>query len=497
MKKNIIKTIVLALSLVLASCSSWLDVTPPSQIREEAQFGSVDGFQQALIGCYIGMTDDMLYGRVLSWSTIELMAGQFVQLQASSNNDYNISNYNYTSSNAISYINGIWAKAYNVIANVNNALKYIEINKSVLDNVNYQLIKGELLSIRAFMHFDLMRLYGLGKLGSRTDLTSKYAIPYVTTLSKEMTPQLSYKQTIDLLVADLDNAITLLEIDPVTKIQPASYYADVNIEGFYNNRQQRLNYYATSLLLAKVYMWEGSSASIAKALTLANKVIADSESKGLVTWTTNTSVTDDVIMKSEHLMSLNTQNLTSRTADYFKLVIIAAGDIKAQYVSYDRMMSVYEAQGVGNTDYRFSKLFIQNSVTLAGNNAFTPLKYYGTGSTEITKNFIPLMRIPEAYYIAAECYIKQTSPNVPTALTLLNTVRQKRGITTALTGTDASAVMNEIVKEYAKEYYCEGAMFFLYKRLGLENIPGYNQTATDAIYVLPYPSTELQMGRKQ
>jgi len=107
------------------------------------------------------------------------------------------------------------------------------------------------------------------------------------------------------------------------------------------------------------------------------------------------------------------------------------------------------------------------------------------------------MRIPEAYYIAAECYIKQASPNVPTALTLLNTVRQKRGITIALTSTDASAVMNEIVKEYAKEYYCEGAMFFLYKRLGLENIPGYNQTATDAIYVLPYPSTELQMGRKQ
>ncbi len=495
--KNIIKTIVLSLSLVFASCSSWLDVTPPSQIREEAQFSSVDGFQQALIGCYIGMTDEMLYGRALSWSTIELMAGQFVPLQGSTNNDYSISTYNYTSSNAVSYINGIWSKAYNVIANVNNALKYIEINKNVLDNINYQMIKGELLSIRAFMHFDLMRLYGVGKLGSRTDVTSKFAIPYVTTLSKEMTPQLSYKQTIDLLVADLDNAIKLLEIDPVTKIQPASYYADVNIDGFYSNRQQRLNYYATSLLLAKVYMWEGSSASIAKALTLANKVIADSESKGLVTWATSTSVTDDVLMKSEHLMSLSTQNLTSKTADFFKLVIIAASDIKAQYVSYDRMMSIYEASGIGSTDYRFSKLFIQNSVTLAGNNAFTPLKYYGTGSAQTTKNFIPLMRIPEAYYIAAECYVKQTTPDITNALTLLNTVRQKRGITTDLSGLTASAVMNEIVKEYAKEFYCEGAMFFLYKRLGMESIPNYTQTATDAIYVLPYPATELQMGRKQ
>lgn len=499
MKKNIIKTVVLALSLVLTSCSSWLDVTPPSQIREEAQFNSVEGFQQVLIGCYMGMTDDMLYGRVLSWSTIELMAGQFVPLQASFDNDYSISNYSYTSSNAITYINGIWSKAYNVIANVNNALKYIEINKSKLDNINYQIIKGELLSIRAFMHFDLMRLYGLGKLNTRTDLAGKFAIPYVTTLSKEMTPQLSYKETIDLMVKDLNDAITLLEIDPVTKINPASYYADVNIDGFFNNRQQRFNYYATSLLLAKVYMWEGSSASISKALTLANKVIADSESKGLITWVSSANISNDVIMKSEHLMSLNTQNLTLKTADYFKLVIIAAGaeDIKAQYVSNSRMMSVYEAQGVGSTDYRFSKLFIPNSVILDGMNAYTPLKYYGEVTTTITKNYIPLMRIPEAYYIAAECYVKQTTPDVASALTLLNTVRQKRGITTDLSSLSSSAVMTEIVKEYAKEFYCEGAMFFLYKRLGLETIPDYNKTATDEIYVLPYPSTELQMGRKQ
>lgn len=497
MKNNIIKIFIISIGLILSSCSDWLDVTPPSQIREEAQFNSVEGFQQALIGCYIGMTDEMLYGRALSWSTIELMAGQFVTLQASTSNDYNMSHYNYTSSNAISYINGIWAKSYNVIANVNNALKYIELNKNLLDNINYSVIKGELLAIRAFMHFDLMRLYGLGNLNGRTDLASKFAIPYVTALSKEMTPQLTYNQTINLMVEDLTNALQLLEMDPVTKNQPASFYNDVNIDGFFNNRQQRFNYYATSLLLARIYMWEGSQESISKALTLANSVIADAESNGVITWATSTSVTNDIIMKSEHLMSLNTQNLISRTADYFKLEIIAASDIKAQYVSNDRMMSVYEAEGVGSTDFRFSKQFIQNSVTSDGKNAYTPLKYYGVSNDKITKNYIPLMRIPEAYYIASECMIKQTNSDPAAALALLNTVRQKRGITTDLTTTDASEIMNEIVKEYTKEFYCEGAMFFLYKRLGMENIPGYSQAATDAIYMLPYPSTELQMGRKQ
>ena len=107
MKNNIIKVFIISVGLLLSSCSDWLDVTPPSQIREEAQFSSVEGFQQALIGCYIGMTDELLYGRALSWSTIELMAGQFVPLQASSSNDYNISHYNYTSSNTLTYINGV------------------------------------------------------------------------------------------------------------------------------------------------------------------------------------------------------------------------------------------------------------------------------------------------------------------------------------------------------------------------------------------------------
>lgn len=501
MKKNIIRILIVSIGILFTSCSSWLDVTPPSQIREEEQFSTVEGFQQALIGCYMGMTDEMLYGRALTWSTIELMAGQYVDLASfgAGSNDYYISKFKYTSSNAIKYIDGIWLKSYNVIANVNNALKYIELNKAILDDVNYRLIKGELLAIRAYMHFDLMRLYGYGNLASRNDISSKYAIPYVTTLAKEMTSQLSYAQTITLLVKDLTDAVTLLEIDPLTGNHPASYYTDVNIDGFYNERQQRFNYYATSLLLARVYMWEGSSSSLSGALTLANKVIADAESKGAITWVTSTSVSKDLIMKSEHLMSLNTQDLITKTANYFKMEILGT-DYQAQYVSNNRMMSVYETAGAGATDFRFSKLFTQNTAIVDGANAYTPLKYYGTGTTSTTtsvNNYIPLIRIPEAYYIAAECYLKQSTPNLENALALLNTVRQKRGITTDLSGLDATGVMDEIVKEYAKEYYCEGVMFFLYKRLGFQTIPGYSQTAGDDIYLLPYPSTELQMGRQQ
>lgn len=495
--KNRIKILIVLVSLVLISCSKWLDVTPPSQIREEAQFNSVEGFQQALMGCYLGMTDDLLYGRTLSWGTIELMGGQFEDLQSSSNNDYQISNYNYESDNGQKYVNGIWSKAYNVIANANNALKYIDINKDQLDNINYSIIKGELLALRAYIHFDLMRIYGYGNLANRADIASKFTIPYVTSLDKEMTPQQTYVNTINYIISDLKEAIELLEIDPVTGVQDDSFYSDVNIDGFYNNRQQRFNYYATSLLLARVYMWEGSEQSISKAATLASELIIGAQGNNMVTWANSNSVTEDPLMKSEHLFSLNTQNLYIKTANYFMLNISAASDIYAQYISSDNLLEIYEAQGVGATDYRFSRLFQQNNVTQDGKNSYTPIKYYGVVNESNTKNYIPLMRISEAYYIAAEALLRTSTPNVEQATTLLNEVRSHRGIIGELSGLSANELMEEIMKEYHKEFYCEGVMFFLYKRLGLENIPRYSDVAGDNIYVMPYPITEIQMGREQ
>lgn len=495
--KKTVNILTICVSLLLMSCSDWLDVTPPSQIREEDQFETVEGFQQALMGCYLGMTHDLLYGKALTWSTIELMAGQFEDLQSSSNNDYSISKFNYESNNAQKYVDGIWSQAYNVIANANNALKYADKNKDKIDNINYSIIKGELLAIRAQMHFDLMRLYGYGNLGNRTDVLGKSTIPYVTMVEKEMTSQLSYKETIDKIVKDLEEAIELLKIDPVTNLHPFEFYEEVNLDGFYDNRQQRFNYYATSLLLARVYMWEGSSDSNSKALQLANTVLQEVEEKDMVTWATSNSVTSDPVMNTEHLFSLNTQNLFEKTSQYFKLNIHSAGDIYAQYISSNRLKSIYEVEGVGATDFRFSRLYSQNNLMQDGENTYTPIKFYGTVGSNVSTNYIPLMRLPEAYYIAAESYLHQPSPDVAKALDLLNKVREKRGITEELTNLDSDEVMAEILKEYHKEFYCEGIMFFLYKRIGKETIPGYLEEAGDDVYLMPYPNTEIQMGRSQ
>ena len=63
MKTIIVNIVLCAMLCTVVACDSWLDTTPPSQVPEEDQFGDEFGFRQALIGCYIGMANENLYGK--------------------------------------------------------------------------------------------------------------------------------------------------------------------------------------------------------------------------------------------------------------------------------------------------------------------------------------------------------------------------------------------------------------------------------------------------
>jgi hypothetical protein len=101
-----------------------------------------------------------------------------------------------------------------------------------------------------------------------------------------------------------------------------------------------------------------------------------------------------------------------------------------------------------------------------------------------------LIRLPEMYYIAAEC------SDPATAIGYLNTVREQRGLSDLSAGSDEAAVQTEILKEYQKEFYAEGQMFYYYKRLNLSQIRFSGIPGSDNIYILPLPDEELQYRGK-
>ena len=79
----------------------------------------------------------------------------------------------------------------------------------------------------------------------------------------------------------------------------------------------------------------------------------------------------------------------------------------------------------------------------------------------------------------------------------MNTVRVNRGISNAYNlpyTLEKSQVQDEITKEYQKEFMCEGQLFYYYKRLGFKSIPNTTKTGNDAVYVVPLPINDVNLG---
>ncbi|WP_432714621.1 RagB/SusD family nutrient uptake outer membrane protein [Pedobacter sp.] len=483
--KNIALLLVIVLSA--ASCKKgWLDVTSGTEIRSDDQFSSEAGFKDALIGVYISMTDPDLYSKNATYNVIDLLAQQYATLPNLALN-VDLQSYNYTSVKSVATLDAIWNKSYNSIANINNALANIDKNKALLNPISYSIIKGELLGLRAFLHFDLMRMYGYGNMAKRQDIAAKLAIPYVTQFTKELTPQLSYEKTLELLMKDLEEATVLLKEDPIynNPKKPSTYYTEINRDGFYNNREQRMNYYAAKALQARVFQWKGDAASMSNAATAAEEVIAYSAAKLI---TSPSYAATDALLYPEHIFTLNVTGFTDIVNFY--LDGESATAYNSLLLSSSRAQEVYETANanVGLVDVRFNTMLSSKSRGYVSNKLLQK-----TNATY--KNNMPLIRIPEMYYIAAESY---ALTNPTKAVDYLNKVRKSRGIIADITSTDPNVFKEELTKEYRKELLMEGQLFFYYKRLGKTTFTGLGSTvvADDKIYVLPYPTSEIEFGNR-
>ena len=173
---------------LLTGCEDWLDVNASSQLDRNDLFKSENGYGEALTGVYAKMCDKSLYGRELTFDIVDMLAGYYNIQMYNHINWYEYSYADPTNSFAVSYcagyIENFWNNIYAQIANINSLLETIDGNKGVFSDDNYNLIKGEALGLRAYLHFDLLRLfaeaYSAGK--------DKEAIPYVTKLTPSVTP---------------------------------------------------------------------------------------------------------------------------------------------------------------------------------------------------------------------------------------------------------------------------------------------------------------------
>jgi len=472
MKKQVYILLFCLLATGITSCKKWLDVKPGTQVIQDEMFSTEAGFNQALLGSYLQMGTG-LYADNLTMTTISAM-GQNYQTTASGHPLLEHARYNYTAPVVKSTIATIWGNMYKAIGGVNNILDHVDQAKGVFLKNHYNLVKGEALGLRAYMHFDLLRMFGPVPVNGG----SIKAIPYIKSFSKEISPLSTTAEVIELCLKDLDEAEQLLSV-----YQEIVYNTEASADEFTNYTRNHFNYWAVKALKARIYLYAGDKA---KALQYAKEVIASAKFPFVNRNTFNLTANQDRTFSTEQVFALNLPLIKTLVDIRFRLEGNTGFQNSTFFLTTATMNTVFDIAQGGSTDYRY--LY---HIRTANGFAYSS-KFWQDGITNLQlSNQVPLIRLSEMYYIAAEATTDLTE-----ASTLVNEIRINRGLPALTSPFTETVRMQEIAKEYTKEFYAEGQLFFYYKRLGILPVPRSAVTMTAATYVFPLPDTEIEFGNR-
>ncbi len=463
--KNIF-TILLASSL-LVSCESWLDVSPKAEIKDEDQFSSEQGFRDAVYGVYTQATGSSLYGNNLSMGLLSMMSGSYsnqTQSVGLSSAYVNAMKYDYEDASVREFFTGIWNGAYSNIAQINLILENADERREVLSQDLYNVIKGEMLGLRAYLHFDLFRMFAPAYTHAEdlSELSIPFRDTYGITPSAPLTMQEFATRIVDELEAAEDYLKNYTEIDQMHQAtdQPGT-------DDFMMWRQNRFNYYAVKALQARVYLWLGRGSEAAAAA----RVVVDSEKFHLAGSGDQGPVNN--AFTSEIVFGLYYSKLKERSDLYFtETSASGTGSVLQTNMTYQN--TFYETGAGGTTDIRYMNWFGQS-----GSGYYTK-KYLQTPDMALAiSNQIALIRLGEMYLIAAEG---------ASDATLLNSFKSSRAIPQ---NANADNLADEIRKEYIKEYHAEGQVWFYYKRMNTLRLPN---STVDAKFTFVIPDDEMVYG---
>lgn len=452
----------------LCSCKKYLSVQPEGAYSEEQVYNNPAAMQQALNGLYISMADSTLYGQFLSNTVIEMMAQRYQPPATTMRIVQPFQTYQYADVNVMAAFDGMWRQAYNTILAANLFIEKANdaISRQVVTRQQGQQLVGEATAIRAMLHFDMLRLFGPVYAVN----PNRQAIPYYTKANGQAQPLLTGAQVMEKVLADYTAAAGMLAADPVINRGVVK-----NNDFYYGYRNQRMNYYAVKGLMARAYLWAGQKA---QARQQALDVLTQGEK--WFPWTERSTIevlqdNPDRTFSNEVLLNVYNPGMYTAWYNWFSPDL---GDDIVLTAEPNRLRDVYE--GIDN-DYRY------NENTWRSTTLSKACFFKFADVPDITRPFRflqPLLRKTELYYILAET---ETDPQQ--ALAYLNTVRFHRN----LANLDATANLNnEIGKEYQKELWGEGQLFFYYKRNNVSDIPsGADQWSTiTPAYTVPLPLSE-------
>lgn len=534
MKKVYTSVYLLLVLCVVTACSGWLDIEPDGQATNNKLTETGDGYRTMLSGVYKAMTSPNLYGRELQFGIVDCMSQQYTWAWQTGNGT--TGNTVYQAAKAFNYydvglrelIDAIWKDGYNVIANANNLIQNVRDEapeKFAEGELERDMILGEAYACRALMHFDLCRLFAPAPIENES---GKY-LPYVDVYPNIQPEAIDVRTFLTKVVDDLREAQKLTARIDTTAIgmsanssANARFYnqLDYGMEGhpdgtglddFFLERGYRLNYYAVTALLARVYQYMGEDAL---AFECADEVMTF-QAKGA------NGMVYDMFTQDDWYTMIAAENNEARTDLKTVSNLIFALYNEDSYLDYDLgtfFQKRSEAQG-GNArwlavdvngqeifqnragvdekeqDYRYLYLLFKPDYAAFdyGDDYRISTKWYCSEDKDIrTKNLqtLPVIRATEMRYIMAEHYARQG--NFIEAYDILNAIRNSRGIYMPLdVSNNLERFLQDMTRDAQREWISEGQLFYLYKRLGAKvKTANGERRLNKSEYMLPVPANQ-------
>lgn len=415
--------------LLLASCEDFLDVTPSNYAAAETSITNANDAEVAINGLMSKMTSSSYYGR------------NFVIYGDAKGGDFAIRSqgrgldqlYSFNHSATSNSYSGFWSQIYHNILQANNLILNInKIEEAGNGSVTLSQYKGQALTARALMYFDLVRLYGK----PYTMDKASYGVPLILEpldVSAQPTRE-SVEAVYTQIMKDLTDAAPLLSKSV--------------LQGY-------LNYYANLAIQARVNLSMGNYAA---ALTAAEEII-DSEEYALYDndqWVGSWSAE----FGSESIFELaiypNESDLGTASLGYYLLRQAQLKSAMGWFMASDYFLA---RLGEDPTDVRWGIMeYDETSEERLG----SCLKYAGVdlegdkGSTSAVN--VKVIRLSEIYLIAAEAALSQPTPDRAKAALYLNEIRKRAPALEP--ATDASVTADMILAEKSKELFAEGQRYF-------------------------------------
>jgi len=425
-KKAKMKKIVLIISIItllFTSCKKdFLDLSPYDQVPQDEAIVDEAGMVAALNGLYAQLRSVNLYGRSLPLYGDLMADNAFISTQ---NSNRYIAEFNFTFISTNPNSSATWASAYNAILRANNIIN------SPVTSANSNQLKGEAMTIRALMYFNLVNWFAK----QYTVDPNAEGVPVVTTYDALLKPsRAKVSEVYALIDADLASAFSTM-----TNTSKNSSY---------------VTKFTARALQARVALFKGDWAA---AKTAALDVV----NNGGYTLATAANVVNywkgaaPVSNKLETIFEVTSDAVNNNGSNSLSYFFDQAGYGDA--IGSDDLYNSYTA-----TDAR-KGLFITG--TRAGQTVRIVNKYPNT-NTAADKDDTKVIRYAEVLLILAEAY-NRTGDDVNARL-YLNQVAKQRDPSFAGYASGGELLLADIMIERRKELAFEGMRYLDLQRLNVD-----------------------------